>query len=38
MILLAPQEPVLESIRHAALDQLIPVAADEGAARELLKR
>lgn len=38
MILQAPQELVLDSIRHAALDQLIPVAADDAAARELLKR
>ncbi|MFN0066646.1 MAG: STAS domain-containing protein [Limisphaerales bacterium] len=38
MILLAPPEAVLESIRHAALDQLIPVAADRAAAQELLGR
>jgi anti-anti-sigma factor len=38
LVLQAPQELVLESIRHAALEDLIPVAADEAAARALLQQ
>ena len=37
MVLQAPQGIVLESIRHAGIDDLIPVAADEAAARALFQ-
>ena len=36
LVLQGPQALVHESLRHSALDELIPVAADEAAARALL--
>lgn len=37
LVLQAPQPLVLESIRHAALEELIPVAGDETAARSMVR-
>jgi anti-anti-sigma factor len=38
LVLQAPQPLVLESIRHAALEDLIPIASDQAAAVALLQQ